>query len=65
MTNIVNNFFFFTAFHTSKSTTDEVALDGRGIVVMLLMNWPKSSLVFNLQSPEKAHKIQNIRYRGT
>ena len=44
---------------------DEVALDGKGIVVMLLMNLPKSSLVFSLQSPEKAHKIQKIRYRGT
>ena len=40
-------------------------LEGKGIVVMLLMKLPRSSLVFSLQSPEKAHKMQKIKYRGT
>ena len=44
---------------------DDDVLDGKGIVVMLLMNLPKSSLVLSLQSPEKAHKRQKIRYLGT
>ena len=38
---------------------DELA--GKGIVVMLLMKFPKSSLVFSLQSPEKAQRIQKIK----
>ena len=51
--------------HTSKSTMEDDVLEGKGIVVILLMNLPKSSLVLSLQSPEKAHKRQKIRYLGT
>ena len=44
---------------------DDDVLEGKGIVVILLMNLPKPSLVLSLQSPEKAHKRQKIRYLGT
>lgn len=44
---------------------EDVALEGNGIVVILLINCPKSSLVFSLQSPENAHKMQKIKKRGT
>lgn len=53
--------FLLSVYPTSKSTMDDDELDGKGIVVMLLMKLPKSSRVFSLQSPEKAHKMQNIR----
>lgn len=42
----------------------EVALGGKGIVVMPLMKSPRSERIFNLPSPAKDHNKAYTRHLG-